>query len=121
MKAVFDTNILIDYLNGISEAKSLLGKYQDPWISIITKLEVLVGVQTPEEDKVTRRFLARFKIQPVDDGVCERSVEVRRSFRMRVPDAIIYATAREQGSLLVTRNTKDFPPDEVDVLVPYQV
>ncbi len=37
----------------------------------------------------------------------------------RLPDAIIWATAREASALLVTRNTKDFPADVPGVRVPY--
>ena len=49
-----------------------------------------------------------------------RAVELRRERRLRLPDAIIWATARCAGCLLVTRNTGDFPEDEPDVRVPYQ-
>lgn len=44
MKAVFDTNILIDYLIGNLLAKKEIEQYQSPQISIITKMEILVGV-----------------------------------------------------------------------------
>jgi predicted nucleic acid-binding protein len=121
MRAVFDTNILIDYLNGIPDAKALLSHYQDPWISIITRLEVLVGVRSEAEDVVTRRFLSRFGIRAVDEAICEQSVTIRRTFKLRVPDAVIYATARDQSCLLVTRNTRDFPADQVDIRFPYRL
>lgn len=121
MRAVFDTNILIDYLNGIPAARTLLANYQDPWISIITKLEVLVGTQAKDEEAVTRRFLARFRVRAVDEAVCEQSVIIRRTFKLRIPDAVIYATARDQACLLVTRNSRDFPADQVDIRFPYQV
>jgi predicted nucleic acid-binding protein len=38
---------------------------------------------------------------------------------MRLPDAIILATARAESALLVTRNTKDFPRDDPASRVPY--
>jgi hypothetical protein len=34
---------------------------------------------------------------------------------------MIYATARDRGCMLVTRNTKDFDADWPDVRVPYRV
>ena len=49
MKAVFDTNILIDYLIGNLLAKKEIEQYQSPQISIITKMEILVGVTDNEE------------------------------------------------------------------------
>ena len=43
VKALLDTNILIDYLRGVGAARTELGRYQDKAISIITWMEVLVG------------------------------------------------------------------------------
>lgn len=37
------------------------------------------------------------------------------------PDSIVWATARCEGCLLVTRNSKDFPPTEPGVRIPYVV
>jgi predicted nucleic acid-binding protein len=39
----------------------------------------------------------------------------------RLPDAIIWATARRKNTLLITRNTKDFPAGEPDIRVPYRL
>ena len=44
MKALFDTNILIDYLNGRDEAQRELAAYRQRLISIVTWMEVLAGV-----------------------------------------------------------------------------
>jgi len=40
--------------------------------------------------------------------------------RVRLPDAIIWATAQVHGLLLVTRNVRDFPQGEPGVSVPYR-
>ena len=44
-----------------------------------------------------------------------------RDHRLRLPDAIIWATARVAGAVLVTRNTKDVPAGDPAVRVPYSV
>ncbi|MFP3560880.1 VapC toxin family PIN domain ribonuclease, partial [Paraburkholderia sp. SIMBA_049] len=49
VKALFDTNILIDYLGGVGGAKKELARYEYRAISIITWMEVLVGA-TPEDE-----------------------------------------------------------------------
>jgi predicted nucleic acid-binding protein len=41
--------------------------------------------------------------------------------KIRVPDAIILATARVESLLLVTRNTRDFPADLPGIRVPYRI
>ena len=121
MKAVFDTNILVDYLNGVPAAKRELEQYEEVSISVVTWMEVLAGVEGIEEETVTRSFLSRFKIQPIDVPLAERAVKFRRHHRMKLPDAITWATAREMGRILVTRNTRDFSEKEPGIRVPYKL
>jgi predicted nucleic acid-binding protein len=64
-------------------------------------------------------FLRDFSLVELTRPIAREAVAIRRSRRVRLPDAIIWATARHQSALLVTRNTKDFPPDEPGVRVPY--
>jgi predicted nucleic acid-binding protein len=52
MKAVFDTNILIDYLLGKEAASDVIKQYEDPQISIITKMEILVGSDNSTEEVI---------------------------------------------------------------------
>jgi predicted nucleic acid-binding protein len=123
VKALFDTNILIDYLNGIPAAKTELDRYtgkDGKAISVVTWMEVLVGT-TPETDNATRGFLAGFQSLPIDSPVASRSVELRKSHKIKLPDAIVWATAQVHGRILVTRNTKDFAEDELGVRVPYRL
>jgi len=121
MKALFDTNILIDYLNGIEVAKHELSLYEHVSISSITWMEVLIGAVNQEEEIKLRAFLSQFTMLPVDMDVSEKAVELRRQYRMRLPDAIIWATAVCDSSLLVTRNTRDFPADHPGVRAPYHL
>jgi predicted nucleic acid-binding protein len=118
VKALFDTNILIDFLNGVPEARRELALYSEKAISVITWMEVLVGA--PETLEVpTRAFLEAFTIVPLKDDVAERAVTLRREQRMKLPDAVIWASAEVHSMLLVTRSTKDFPPNVPGVRMPY--
>jgi predicted nucleic acid-binding protein len=58
---------------------------------------------------------------PVDEQIAERAVGLRRVYRIRLPDAIIWATAQVHAMLLVTRNTKDYPADDPGVRAPYRL
>ncbi len=51
--------------------------------------------------------------------VAREAVALRKASRLKLPDALILATARVHGLLLVTRNHRDFSPSEPDVRVPY--
>jgi hypothetical protein len=120
LRALFDTNVLIDYLNGVAAAKTELARYERPAISVISWIEVLAGTKAGVESE-TRKFLAIFDRIELTQAVADRAVALRRAARIRVPDAIILATARVENLLFVTRNTKDFPADEPGIRVPYRL
>ena len=81
MKAVFDTNILIDYLIGNLLAKKEIEQYQSPQISIITKMEILVGVTDNEE--IIKEFLNGFNIIPLNDEIAEIAVNIRKENKIK--------------------------------------
>jgi predicted nucleic acid-binding protein len=118
VRALLDTNILIDYLKGIDQAKVEIGRYDDAAISVITWMEVMIGAAN-EQIQDCRDFLARFTLIGMDEAVAEAAVSLRRQHRIKLPDAIVWASARSQGRLLVTRNTRDFPTDDPGVRAPY--
>lgn len=118
MNAVFDTNIVIDALNGVNEADTEYSRYEHVLISRITWMEVLIGAEG--DDSELRDFLAsRFEIVSLDLPVAETAVQLRREHRIRLPDAIIWATAKTYEAVLVTRNTKDFDPNWDGIRLPY--
>ena len=120
MKALLDTNILVDYLNGVESARGEMARHDALLISAVSWMEVMVGA-TEEEEPAVRGFLAGFEQVPVDEAVAETAVILRREHGMRLPDAIIWASAKSREALLVSRNTKDFPADAPDVRAPYSV
>ena len=120
MRALFDSNILIDFLNGEGAAKAELARYQQPAISVITWIEVLVGAKANTEPE-TRRFLAAFEQIGVTPEIADRAVTLRKLDRMRVPDAIILATAQTQNIVLVTRDTKEFSAGMPGIRIPYKL
>ena len=120
MNPLFDTNILIDYLLGVKAARHEMERYSDPAISVITWMEVMAGVLPAHESK-TRAFLATFHQLPITAEVSERAVLLRRRLKLKLPDAIILATAQTAGRLLITRNTRDFPVADPGVHLPYRL
>ena len=119
MKALFDTNILIDYLNGVDAARVEIARARERLVSIVTWMEVLAGAHDDAEEEVIEMFLRDFRVVDVSRRVARAAVEIRRARRIRLPDAIVWASARTESALLVTRNTKDFPRDDPGLRVPY--
>lgn len=120
LKAVFDTNILIDHLRDVAAATDELQRYgpESKSISLITWIEVMAGA-TATNEGVTRGLLDEFLVISVTEEIAERSAVIRRTKRIKLPDAIIWATAQISGRMLATRNTRDYPPDNISVRVPY--
>jgi predicted nucleic acid-binding protein len=123
MTGFFDTNILIDFLSGISQAQATLAPYTRRVISRITWMEVMAGVKdTPDED-LTRNFLTQFEVHEITADTAEAAITLRRHHipKLRLPDSIILASARLIGCRLTTRTTRNFPTNTADIHIPYQL
>jgi predicted nucleic acid-binding protein len=120
VKALFDTNILIDFLRGIPAARAELDRYDDRAISIITWMEVVIGAPHAAA-AATRDYLAGFTLHDLNPHIAARTVTLRQVHRLKLSDAIVWATAQTHNRLLVTRDSKAFPPDDPGVRIPYRL
>lgn len=97
-----DTDVLIDHLRGAAELKPGRNRLH---YSVITRAELYAGSTA---SALTDRLLEPLREIPVDREVAERAGRVVREFGLRLPDALIAATALERGLQLATRNRRDF-------------
>lgn len=121
MTTLLDSCILIDCLARHAPARACIQSQVRPAISLITWMEVMVGGPKAGNDPIVRKFLDAFEILPIDDDIAEATVAIRRTRRLKLPDAILLATARVHRLTFVTRNTKDFEADEPGILIPYRI
>ncbi len=119
VRALFDSNILIRFLNEKrhSVLDDLFAGSPRLDISRVTWIEVMTGSRG-DDARVLRSFLDGFQVHEITPEIAERVVHLRRATRLKLPDAIIYATALETGRTLVTLNTRDFPPGTEAVFTP---
>ncbi len=108
-----DSNVLIDYTSrkftGSSEQK-LDSIFDDHFCySIISHMEVL-GYNAPEDVlQNMQEFLSAGVLYYITAEVSNRTILIRRSLaKIKLPDAIIAATALAYGNTLLTRNIHDF-------------
>ena len=64
-------------------------------------------------------MLKPFEIIELDQRVARLAVDIRYRTRIKLLDAFILATALVNGGILITRDTKAFPPGTAGVRVPY--
>jgi predicted nucleic acid-binding protein len=117
--ASFDSNILIDALNGDRRALLELQRVHESWISRVTWIEVMSKV-TEESMPRTRQLLSACRVDELDEQIAERAAALRNHRRsLKLADSVILATAQVRGRILVTRNIKDFPTNMPGIRVPY--
>lgn len=85
--------------------RELIPKRHRLHVSVVTRAELVAG--NSGTDTITA-LLAPFREIGVDRAVAERAGRIRREAGVRLPDALIAATALERGLALVTRNRADF-------------
>ncbi len=119
-KVVFDTNILIDFLNGLEPARREIRTHPEKAVSVITWIEVMAGA-TAKTEEACRTLLGVFERLELTFPIAERAVVLRRQSRLKLPDAVILATAQVADSVLITRNTSDFPANAPGIRVPYKI
>ena len=117
---LIDTNIIIYYLEGEQAVVSFLHTHRGKLsISPITWMETLSYSFSADEEQIVRAFLQEFRLIEFSSPVMELSVEIRRMKKMKLPDAIIAASAVHHDLTLVTRNIKDFKGTAVKTLDPF--
>ena len=122
LKYFVDSVILIDHFNGIDQATSWIAdRYSELAVSVITRAELLTGFENGEGIMVGS-LLDRFPSLAIDLAIADLAARLRRRFKWKLPDAFQAALAQYHGLTLVTRNTRDFPPDRFDfVELPYRI
>ena len=81
---------------------------QTPVISVITEIEALSWISTDKEkEKIVREFISDSKVLNLNHDIVTQCVKIRRSRKIKTPDAIIAATAIFYDLILIT-NDKDF-------------
>lgn len=124
-KYLIDTNVAIDYIGETLPEKALneLDSFFDGkfYISIINKIELLgFNNISADEEQNFHKLINASTILNLTDDIVTKTIEVRKQFKIKLPDAIIAATALTHNLTIVTRNTKDFEKIKgVEILNPY--
>ena len=108
-----DTNAILYYLKddvgAVSVLRDVFAENVPIYVSAVTELELFAYSDlTAEEELLIEELLATISVIPVDSRIARLAALVRRSYRLKVPDSVIAATAMFTGSKLLTRNTRDF-------------
>ena len=97
-----DTDVFIDHLRGFREFDPKAHRIH---YSVVTRAEMFAGNTATE---VVNTLLAPFREISVVRALAETAGRIHRETGIRLPDALIAATAIEHKLSLFTRNRSDF-------------
>jgi predicted nucleic acid-binding protein len=109
---LIDTNAVIDYLGKRLPATCMdfMNSVIDavPNVSVVTKIEVL-GFNAPDEHyQLLISFIDDATVLDLTNNVVDASIDIRKRYKIKLPDAIIAATALVYGLVLISHNVSDF-------------
>ena len=101
---ILDTNVILYFLGGRLANPFPVGAYA---ISVISELELLAypGLVPSEEQRI-RDFLADVPISDLTQSVKHHAVSLRNRFGLKLPDAIVAATALALDAVLLTNDQR---------------
>ena len=123
---LFDTDILIWVLRGNAKAARFVDEVRARHISVVTLMELLQGARDKRETRLIKRFVVElgFRTMPLTETIGHRAVvymeEYGLSSGLRVADALIAATAADNGLTLCTGDRSHYRAISELVLKPFR-
>jgi len=110
---LIDTNAGIDYLgealpqSGMSFMDLIIDNEYN--LSVISRIELYSYSKLNDRDKgILDIFTSHSSLLNIDDDIIEQTIKLRKTYKTKLPDAIIAATAMVHNLTLITHNSKDF-------------
>ena len=112
---ILDTDILIDAGMEIERAVRCIrdhGEKSQSAISIVTKMELMIGCRNKSELRNTEKFIRRFDVLAINEAISEKAYELLRNYRLShgllIADSLIAATAIIWNYPLISKNQRDY-------------
>ncbi len=123
---LIDNNVISSYFSGLFSKNAMIfvanAIDQMPNISVITEIEALSWL-SPDKKKeaIVKAFIEDANILPLSPDVVAQCVKIRRSRKVKTPDAIIAATAIVHSLTLITSDNDFNNIEGLKVVDPYSL
>jgi len=108
-KVLLDSNIIIYLSKDLLDIDEILADYDDFFISIITYMEVLgYQFEDQDEEQLISQLLEQLEIIHLNMEIAQEVISIKQKKKIKLPDAIIFATAKKNACDLMTHNIDDF-------------
>lgn len=108
---LLDTNTVIDFFNvRLPQTGIALLSTVEPYISVVTRIELFASASISEKEKTSLEEFVQVAtiFDSINEDIVKQTILIRQQHRVKLPDAIIAATAMVHKLTLVSRNTSDF-------------
>jgi len=107
--ALLDSNVFIYISQKQLDFEKLLAHYDNFYTSVISKMEVLgYNFDSQQEKEIVENLFKEIEILNLNEDIVNNVIETRKKRKIKLPDAIVYATASTNDIDLITRNVDDF-------------
>lgn len=109
INAIFDSDILINYSKEEINLDIYFNSYEKIYISVITYMEIFgYEFKNKNEENLLKSIMEKIDTININEDIINKVIEVRKKFKVKLPDAIIFATATYLNADLITINEDDF-------------
>ena len=111
-KILLDTNAVIYAINGGFKLPKA-----DYCISIITEMELFSYPKlTNTEEEIIKKLLSHFKILTITESIKNKTIEIRKTYGIKLPDSIICATAIIHRATMISNDKQLSKVVDLDML-----
>lgn len=118
-KAILDTNVIILASKKQIDIEKLLNSYDEFYTSVITLMEVYGFDFTNKKEKdLVDEMFGNLEVEEVNIAIAKQVIIYRKNKKkIKLPDAIILATAKNLGADLITDDWDDFINIDKEVVI----
>lgn len=119
-KVLLDSNVLILASKHLINIEKLVDSFDEFFVSIITYMEIYsYNFSNKKEEELLRELLNNITITPINKEIADLTIEIRKSKtkKIKLPDAIILATAKYLNLTLLTDDWDDFENIDSSILI----
>lgn len=112
---LIDTDVLIDISRGSADAADFVDALNgEIFISRISAMELIIGARDRRDQTIIEEFIALFDIKELSEQMGNEAYKQLRQYGkshgLRIADALIAATAKDEDLDLISKNEKHFRP-----------
>lgn len=106
---IFDTNIIIYLSKKLLASEKVFFENANYSISVISKMELLgYAFKNKDEENFILELIDSLYVVPLTEEIVDATIKLRKLNKIKLPDAIVYATAQVVNGKLITNNIADF-------------